>query len=59
MIWPIKPDDVPALKAVIDANELFPAALLDQMTAGYSSGDAGDDVCLNVYDGGPVSIVYY
>ena len=34
-IRPIKPEDIPALKTVIDANELFPSDMLDEMIAGY------------------------
>jgi ribosomal protein S18 acetylase RimI-like enzyme len=57
-IRPITPDDMPALKAVIDANGLFPSGMLDDMTAGYFDGDASDDLWLTVDDGGPVAVAY-
>lgn len=58
-IRPVRPDDVGALKGVIDATGLFPADLLDEMLAGYlAAGHAGDDLWLTVDDGGPVAVAY-
>jgi ribosomal protein S18 acetylase RimI-like enzyme len=57
-IRPVTPDDVPALKAVIDANGLFPSDMLDDMVAGYFDGDASDGFWLTVDDGGPVAVAY-
>jgi hypothetical protein len=59
MIRPILPDDLPALKAVIDATDLFPSDLLDEMVASYFSDDAGEDMWLTIDDGGPVAVAYY
>jgi ribosomal protein S18 acetylase RimI-like enzyme len=58
-IRPVTPDDVPALKAVIDANGLFPSDMLDDMLAGYLNGGASDDCWLTVDVGGPVAVAYY
>ena len=56
-IRPITPDDMAALKAVIDATGLFPSHLLDDMLAGYFDGDAGsDEIWLTDDDGGPVAV---
>ena len=35
---PVTPDDLPALKAIISATDLFPADMLDDMIAGFLSG---------------------
>jgi ribosomal protein S18 acetylase RimI-like enzyme len=58
-IRPVTPDDVPALKAVIDANGLFPSDMLDDMVASYLNEGASDDFWLTVDDGGPVAVAYY
>jgi ribosomal protein S18 acetylase RimI-like enzyme len=51
-------DDAAALRGVIDATGLFPAAMLDDMLAGYLAGTAGDESWLTVDDGGPVAVAY-
>ncbi len=43
-VRPTLADDLPALKAMIDANDLFPSEMLDGMMAGYFLGDAPDDL---------------
>ena len=58
MIRPITPNDLPALKAVIDANDLFPSDMLDDMVASFVSGDATDDVWLTIDEGGPLAVAY-
>lgn len=59
MIRPTTRDDLPALKGVIEANDLFPADLLDGMAASYFGGGS-DDVWLTADDGGgPVAVAYY
>lgn len=57
-IRPATPDDVPALKALIDAVDLFPSDMLDDMMADYFSQDS-DNFWLTDDDGGPVGIAYY
>jgi ribosomal protein S18 acetylase RimI-like enzyme len=47
-IRPVTPGDVPALKAVIDGTGLFPSALLDDMLAGFLTGEGGDELWLTV-----------
>jgi len=58
-IRPVTPDDMAALKAVIDASGLFPSDMLDGMMAGYFSGEASNDFWLTDDDGGPVAVAYY
>lgn len=38
----VKLSDLPALKAIIDANQLFPSAMLDEMTSGYFNNNSND-----------------
>lgn len=33
-------NDLPAVKSIIDANEMFPSEYLDEMTSEYFSGDS-------------------
>jgi ribosomal protein S18 acetylase RimI-like enzyme len=58
-IRPLRREDLPALKAVIDATELFPSDMLDDMVSGYLSGEAGNDFWLTIDDAGPVAVAYY
>jgi ribosomal protein S18 acetylase RimI-like enzyme len=58
-IRPLRAEDLPALKAVIDANELFPSAMLDEMTAPFLAGEAGEERWLTFVEGGPVALAYY
>jgi ribosomal protein S18 acetylase RimI-like enzyme len=51
--------DLPALEAVLDATELFPSELLEDMTSGFLAGDVGDDVWLTLDDDGPQALAYY
>jgi ribosomal protein S18 acetylase RimI-like enzyme len=59
MIRPVTPDDTAALKAVIDANGLFPSDMLDDMMSGYFDGVASDDFWLTDDDDGPCAVAYY
>ncbi len=51
--------DLPALKAVIDANDLFPSDMLDEMAAAYFTDTPGADMWLAATTGvGPVALLY-
>ena len=54
----ITPADMPALKAVIAATALFPADLLDAMTAASLGGQAPDEIWLTTEAAGPVAVAY-
>jgi len=58
-IRPTSPDDVPALKVLIDAVGLFPADMLDEMLADYFTNPDSSDRWLTDDDNGPVGIAYY
>jgi len=58
MIRPVVPEDMAALKAVIDATGVFPSHLLDAMLAAYFGGDSVDEFWLTDDDGGPVAVAY-
>lgn len=57
-IRPITPDDLPALKTVIDANELFPSDMLDEMISDYFSNEDSNEYWFTYDDGKPVAIAY-
>ena len=59
MIRAVTPDDLPALKKVIDDNELFPPSLLDDMLAGYFAKDEASGYWLTCDDGEAVAVAYY
>jgi hypothetical protein len=48
----VRADDLPDLKAVIEASQLFPSAMLDDMTAAFLAGDAAGERWLTFDDGG-------
>lgn len=58
-IRPVRADDLPALKQVIDGTGLFPSDMLDRMIGGFLNGQDLDQFWLTVDDGGPVAIAYY
>lgn len=58
-IRPLRADDLPALKAVIDANNMFPSAMLDDMAAPCLAGDGGEGRWLVFDDGVPAGLAYY
>ena len=39
----VTPDDLPALKTVIDANQLFPSDMLDEMISDYFNIEDSND----------------
>jgi hypothetical protein len=57
-IRPMTRDDLPGLKTIIEANDLFPAEMLDDMTAGYFRNGAGGEMWLTVDEDGPVALAY-
>ena len=63
-IRPVSPPDMPALKMVIQANDLFPAEMLDEMMADYFANPDEHDFWLTSegHDSGadsrPVAIAY-
>ena len=42
-VRPVKLKDLPSLKAVIDANKLFPSDMLDEMISDYFSNENSND----------------
>lgn len=59
-IRPVALEDMPALKAVIDANGLFPSDMLDDMLAGYfDAGASGGEYWFTQDEGnGPLAVAY-
>lgn len=49
--------DLPALRAVIDANDLFPGEMLDGMAEAHLRGDGGE-LWFTAVDGVPVGLAY-
>ncbi|HEV7255953.1 MAG TPA: GNAT family N-acetyltransferase [Mesorhizobium sp.] len=58
-VRPIRRADLPALKAVIASNGLFPPEMLDDMTASVFGPHATDDHWLTLDDGEPVAVAYF
>ncbi len=58
-IRPVKIDDVPALKTVLDSSELFPSDLLNDMISDYLNNESSTDIWFTKTDRGrPISIGY-
>ena len=57
-IRPIEPEDISALKTVIDANDLFPPDMLDEMTADYFQNENNNEFWFTYEDDKPVGIAY-
>ena len=57
-IRPITPDDLPALKVIIDANDLFPSNMLDEMILDYFSNEDSNEYWFTYDDDKPVAIGY-
>ncbi len=57
IIRPIIRADLPALKTVINATELFPGEMLDAMTAPHLDGEA-EEIWLTAEADGPVGLAY-
>ena len=58
-IRPATPDDLPALKTLMDAVGLFPSDMLDDMMADYFNDPDSNHFWLTDDDGGLVGIAYY
>ncbi len=56
---PITDSDIPALKAVVTSNDLFPPDMLDDMTAGFLRQELPEDHWLTLDDGEPVAVAYF
>ena len=54
----VTPDDLPALKRVIEDNDLFPSSLLDDMIAGYFAKDEASGYWFTCDDGKAVAVAY-
>ncbi|MGL5793988.1 MAG: GNAT family N-acetyltransferase [Waterburya sp.] len=54
----VKPNDLPDLKAVIEANDLFPSDMLDDMISGYLNNESGSEFWFTYEDSKPVAIAY-
>lgn len=57
-IRPAAAADVPALKQVIDATEMFPSEMLDDMFAPYLAEPNGSDIWFTYADPDPVAVAY-
>ena len=57
-VRPIVPEDLPALKIAIEANELFPSAMLDEMISDYFNNKDSNDLWFTYDSGKPVAIGY-
>lgn len=58
MIRPIDKSDLPALKALIEAAQLFPADMLDEMTADYFAVRDSSEIWLTAGGTQPVAVAY-
>jgi ribosomal protein S18 acetylase RimI-like enzyme len=57
-IRPLRSDDLPALKHAIDSTGLFPSEMLDDMTAPFLEGAAGNEIWLTLAAPEPVAVAY-
>jgi ribosomal protein S18 acetylase RimI-like enzyme len=53
-----KPEDVQALKSVIDANGLFPADMLDSMIANFFASNSANEMWFTIDADGPKAVAY-
>lgn len=59
-VRPTTPEDLPAIKKILDATELFPSELLDEMAAGALAGGECEERWLSADGGnGPLGFAYY
>lgn len=57
-VRPIKLEDLPALKTVIDANQLFPSDMLDEMISDYFNNKNSRDLWFTYDNGKPTAVAY-
>ncbi len=57
-IRPVVPDDIPALKRVIDATDMFPSEMLDNMIAGYFNDEGSDEIWLTHDNDGVEAVAF-
>lgn len=57
-IRPIVIDDLPTIKEIIDANNLFPSSLLDEMLSDYFNTDDSNEYWFTYDNGKPIAIAY-
>lgn len=58
-VRPVVAGDLPAIKRVIQANELFPPEMLDDMTAGYFKREPEAGYWLTLDAPAPIAVAYY
>lgn len=54
----VTPNDLPDLKVVIEANDLFPSDMLDEMISGYFNNESESEFWFTYEDNKPVAIAY-
>jgi ribosomal protein S18 acetylase RimI-like enzyme len=54
----VTPNDIPDLKVVIEANDLFPSDMLDDMISGYFNNESESEFWFTYEDSKPVAIAY-
>lgn len=54
----VTPNDLPDLKAVIEANDLFPSDMLDDMISDYFNNESESEFWFTYEDSKPVAIAY-
>lgn len=58
-VRPTKPEDIPALKLMLDGTELFPSEMLPGMLSGFLSNDESEDIWLTCEaDGKAIGFCY-
>lgn len=57
-IRPVTRNDIPSLKTVIDAHELFPSDMLDEMISDYFANENSTDIWFTCQEKEPVAIAY-
>ncbi len=57
-IRPVVPHDIPALKRIVDATDMFPSELLDDMIAGYFRNGSNEEIWLTYNDDGAKAVAF-